>query len=79
MKGIHITATVFDFMRWRLEGFYRGAEQAYAQEGINISIQEADAIPLNIDGEYVEILVTATEYQFLDTASRDLVYGDTEE
>ena len=76
MKGIYITATVFDFMRWRLEGFYRSVEKAYAQKGINISVREADATPLDFEGEYIRFYVTATEYQFLDAASRQLAQSD---
>lgn len=78
MKGVYITATIFDFMRWRLDGFYRSVEQAYAQQGINIAVHEADAIPLDFEGEYIRFLVTATDYQFLDDASREKVYAAIE-
>ena len=64
MKGIYITATVFDFMRWRLEGFYLTVEQKYREQDINIAIHEVDAIPLEIEGEYIRFLVTPTEYQY---------------
>lgn len=64
MKGIYITASAFDLMRWRLEGFYRTAEQVYEKEGVSIAIHEVDAIPLDIQGEEIRFLVTATEYQY---------------
>lgn len=64
MQSIWITATPFDFMRWRLEGFYRTVEQEYRGAGINITIHEVDAIPHSVEGESVRYKVTATEYTY---------------
>ena len=76
MKGIYITATAFNLMQWGNDGFYLFIEMKYQEQGINIDIQEVDVVPLEIEGNYVRYLVTATDYTYIGYSDLQLVHSD---
>jgi hypothetical protein len=79
MRSVYIWATLFEVLRWTNLGFYRDIEQQYAQEGINISIDEVSVVPLEIEGDCVKYLVTATDYKYVGLNDRQLVRSDIDD
>ena len=78
MKGIYFTATALQLLRWTSLGlcFYSDIEKHYAAIGVNISITEVEVVPLEIEGNYVRYLVTATRYTYIGYSDRQLVHSD---
>lgn len=79
MKGVYITASLFDILRWTNLGFYRDIEMEYQAIGINIDIEEVSVVPLEIEGDQVRYLVTAINYKYVGYSDRQLVHSDIDD
>lgn len=73
---MYITATPFDFMRWKKAGFYTLLEERWREKGQNLSIEEVSLEALEISAEdnkqsngEVTYLVTLVKWEFLDPAA----------
>ena len=79
MKGIYISVDFSAVLYWTKDGFYRNVEQKYAEQGINISIQEVSVIPLEIEGDWIKYLVTPIDYEYVGYSDRQLAHSDIDD
>ena len=79
MKGIYISVDFSAVLYWTKDRFYRDVEQKYAEQGINISIQEVSVIPLEIEGDWIKYLVTPIDYEYVGYSDRQLAHSDIDD
>jgi hypothetical protein len=60
---VNMDLSLFDVARWGKDELYFMVERKFQEQGIEIDIQEMEAIPLSIDGEDVVYKFVPTDYK----------------